>query len=256
MSSNTKQIEMIYRLALSLCVFSLLFSQVFAQEEEPRSYRTGMQITLSNSNLGFGGSLTYLNGDEPDKIVFSLDFQQIRDSREALTAPFIGDQGKRYVFGKLNNFWNIAPMIGIYRNAIPRGNSNILKLQVGAKIGPAIGILNPYHIELYQAVSGRPFSPEYVIVPYDPGEHSFGEIVGRAGFWSSEFNPTVQVGISTHLNAMIDLSRTDATINGIELGVNADIFFKEVPILAEINGIQNKKAFISVSAGLVFGGRW
>lgn len=247
---------MIYRLVSSAFVFLFLFTFGHAQEEENLTYNKGMQIAVSNSNRGLGGSLGYEFGENPNKFVISLDFQQLKDSREALTAPFIGDQGKRYVFGKVNNAWNISPMVGIYRNAIPRGNSNILKLRVGAKVGPAIGILNAYHIELYQAVPGRPFSPEFVTVAYDPVEHSFGEIVGRASFWTSEFNPTVQMGFSTHLNAMIDFSRTEATINGIELGVNADVFFAEVPILAEINGIKNQKMFISVSAGLVFGGRW
>ncbi|MEM6807262.1 MAG: hypothetical protein AAF696_38020, partial [Bacteroidota bacterium] len=200
--------------------------------------------------------LGYIFGEGPSQWVISLDVQYLKDSREALTAPFIGDQGKRYVFGKINNFWNLSPMLGMYHQAVSRGRGNLLKLRLGAKIGPAIGILNPYFVELYEAVPGRPFSPEFVTVPYDPEEHSFGEIVGRAGIWSSDFNPSLQMGVSTHLNAMFDFSRSDAVIRGIELGVNADVFFAEVPILAEINGVENRKVFLSVSAGLVLGGRW
>jgi len=247
---------MIKRLACSFFAFLLLFSHVYAQEEELPEYKTGMQFGIFNSNRGLGASLGYFFGDDPKKYIISLDFQQIKDGREALTAPFIGDQGKRYVFGKLNNFWIVSPMLGIQHNAIPRGNSNILKLRLGAQIGPAIGFLNAYHIELYQSVAGRPFASDFIIVPYDPAEHSFGEIVGRASFWSSNFNPKLQLGVSAHLNALIDFSRTDATIDGIILGLNTDLFFKEVPILADINGIQNKKVFISVSAGFMFGGSW
>ena len=249
---------MINRFISLLLAFTLFIPLSLAQDDEdaPVIYDQGMVFGMYNSNLGWGGALTYLLGESPRQYVFSLELQQIRDAREALTAPFIGDQGKRYVFGKVNNFWNLSPMVGVYFDAIPRGRGNILKMRIGGKIGPAIGVLNPYHIELYKAVPGRPFSPEFVVEPYDPGEHTFGEIVGRASFWSSDFSPTIQLGGSVHLNAMVDFSRTEAVIRGIELGVNADIFFQEVPILAEINGVQNRRAFISVSAGLVFGGKW
>lgn len=243
---------------ISLFLVCLLFvpSLHAQEEEEDLTFDKGFLFGAHNGNRGWGFSFNYIHGEYRRKYAFGLDIHSLKDTRESMIAPFLGDQGRRYVYGKLNHFWTVSPMFGIYEDVIPRGNSNILKMRMGLKAGPVIGVLNPYHIELYQAVPGRPFSPDFIVVPYDPAQHSFGEIVGRAGIWSSEFLPKFQLGVGTHLNAMIDFSRSNAAIHGIEVGVKADVFFKEVPLLAEINGISNRKVYISFCAGLMLGGRW
>ena len=240
-------------LLLGVC-FS--FTSIQAQDEDEKEISGGFTSGLHFSNRGWGVSFNYLTGPNHRQWIASLEIHSVNDGRENLIDPFFGNRGKRYVFGKLHNFWVLTPGFGIQKNVIPRGNGNLVNVRIGAKAGPAIGLLNPYYLEIFEPLPGRPLIGDRVVVAYDPAVHTYGKIVGRAGLLASELNLDAQIGMSVGIHAFLDFTRSSHFVNGMELSIRTDIFTKPVPILAEFDKLENQKMFLSGTIGFVLGNRW
>lgn len=226
----------------------------FRAEEEPIS--AGWQLGIQTTTRGWGASLHYLIGGDDMQIVAGLDFNVVKDPREIRTESFFGQQGRDYVFGKLNNFAALSPVIGLQKNVVSIGNGNLLNLRVGGLIGPTLGILNPYHLEIFAPIAGRPQLGDRVIEPYNPAVHSFASIIGKASIFDSDFIPSTQFGLSGKVYGIIDFSDNSNAIKAVQLGLNANWFASPVPIMADFVEVPNNQMFLSVSIGLLLGNRW
>jgi hypothetical protein len=67
--------------------------------------------------------------------------------------------------------------------------------------------------------------------------------------WDLAFSP----GVSTRVALIVDVSRKEKNITAVELGLNADYFFENVPIMAFI---PNRNFFVAGTLGLTFGSQW
>lgn len=240
-------------LGLILSSVTNVYSQ-FRAEEEPIS--AGWQLGIQNTTRGWGASLHYLRGSDEMQILFGLDFNVIKDSRELRTESFFGQQGREYVFGKLNNFAALSPVIGVQKNLVSIGTGNLLNLRVGGLMGPTIGILNPYQLEIFAPIAGRPQLGDRVVEPYDPSRHTYASIIGRASMIESNFIPSTQFGLSGKVYGIIDFSDNSNAIKAVQLGLNANWFASPVPIMADFVEVSNNQLFLAVSVGLLLGNRW
>lgn len=240
-------------LGLAFSTATHAYSQL-REEEEPIS--AGWQLGIQSTTRGWGASLHYLIGPDEMQIVAGVDMNVIKDPREIRIESFFGQQGRDYVFGKLNHFAALSPMIGVQKNIMQVGSGNLLNLRVGGLIGPTLGILTPYHLEIFSPIAGRPQLGDRVVEPYDPAVHSFTSIVGRASIFDSDFDPSAQFGLSAKVYGVIDFSNTSESIKAVQLGVNANWFASPVPIMADFAEVENSQLFVSVSFGLLLGNRW
>jgi len=226
----------------------------FKAEEKPIS--AGWQLGIQTTTRGWGASLHFLRGSDDQQILAGLDFNVIKDPREIRTESFFGQQGRDYVYGKLNHFAAISPVIGIQKNVVAIGNGNLLNLRVGALIGPTLGILNPYQLEIFAPITGRPQLGERVVEPYDPTRHDFTSIIGRASIFDSDFIPSTQFGLSAKVYGLVDFSDRSNAIKAVQVGNNANWFASPVPIMADFVEVSNNQMFLAVSVGLLLGNRW
>ncbi|MDP5171946.1 MAG: hypothetical protein NWR72_16975 [Bacteroidia bacterium] len=223
---------------------------------DPKPISAGWQMGISTSYKGAGFSLHYLKGSDNQQYVAGLDLNMVRDGREYRSTSFFGNQGKKYVFGKLNNLIVLSPSVGIQKNIFPAGAGNLLNLRLGAKVGPAIGLLNPYYLEIFAPVAGRPQLGDRVVEAYDPTVHTYTSIVGRAPILSSPLDLSTQIGVSAKTYALLDFSNHSEAIRAIQVGVNVDWFPSAVPIMADFIEARNNQLFFAVHIGLVLGNRW
>ena len=84
--------------------------------------------------------------------------------------------------------------------------------------------------------------------PYDPAVHSYNRIFGRARIFSSDLNLSARIGLSLKAYALLDFARNQRFIQGVSLGLNADLFTNRIPIMAELDKLQNQRIFV---AGLI-----
>lgn len=242
---------------LSACLIFLSLNasgQLFRAEEKPIT--GGWQMGFHDTNRGFGTSLHYLRGPESRQLVAGLDAHLVRDLREVRSESAFGQQGRKYVFGKLNNLVVLSPTVGYQVDLFPLGKGNLLNFRLGARVGPAIGLLNPYYLEIFVPVPNRPQLGDREVQPYDPAVHTYASIIGRAPVLNNSLDLDAQIGASGRVYGIIDFSNRTRTIRGVQLGVDVDWFAEPVPIMADFVEKRNNRLFIAASAGLLLGNRW
>lgn len=234
----------------SIVIFLLLFLSVslMAQEEE-RTYNRGFVMGLMTTNRGAGFEMSYQMGSGSWQKMINLDFYFIRSLHEVKVEPYPFPD-RKYVFGKLNNFWVLNPSFGMQYKLAPASASNLADIRVGGKIGPAIGILNPYYIKLCE-VNGQCTYPSF-----DPVIHSYQTISGRANIFHHAINPSFRFGLSMKAFATLDFNSQPGPIAGIRLGVNADLFPNSIPIMLANEDLRNSSSFFAATVGMMFGGNW
>ncbi len=230
---------------------------VAAQVSEANSpISAGWLFGYQQTNRGWGASFSYLTGRDVLQWSGNLDIHLVKDLRETRRESVFGPRGRPYVFGKLNHLFVLSPSVGFVRNVVKVGNGGLLNVRLGGKVGPAIGLLNPYYLEIFSPIGGNTNVGEAVVQAYDPSEHSYQNIVGRAGALSSPFNPKVQVGASSKIFALIDLSQDSKKVNAVQVGLHADWFPSPVPIMADFVETAGNQFFLAFSLGFTLGNRW
>jgi len=204
-------------------------------------------------NRGNGVEVVYHHGELARQWTFGLELRQVKDPREAKIEPYLSDQGRRYVFNKLNSLTLLNPLVGMEWNVMPRSTLNLLNLRAGVRVGPAIGLINPYYLEVCRGVSGQACT--LTTEAYAPSQHNFFNIYGRAGL-QAPFNPSLQVGFSAAAYALIDFARFKRSVSALRLGIHADGFSRAPQLLVESEDLQNRQVFVSLSAAYQFGTRW
>lgn len=242
---------------LFLILVAMLPTDMEAQSEgTDQPITAGWQLGVQHTTTGWGGSLHYLVGKDHLQFLMGADMHVVKDPREFRTESFFGTQGRKYVLGKQNHFAVFNPSVGIQKEIFPIRSGNLLNVRIGGKLGPALGIVTPYYLEIFSPVSGRPQLGDRVIEAYDPARHTYPSIIGRASIFDHDFNPNLQVGFSSRLFAMIDFSNTSTSIRAVQIGLNADWFASAVPIMADFAVSHDRQLFLSVQIGLLLGNRW
>ncbi|MEL6671916.1 MAG: hypothetical protein AAFR61_06975 [Bacteroidota bacterium] len=218
----------------------------------------GFSFAYGLTHRGAGLSAQYYLGAGDAQWLVALDAFHVKDLRETIIdpSPIFGQQGRRYIFGKLNNLYVISPGIGWEKRLFPKGSGNTVEVSWGAKAGPALGLLIPYLLEVYVPV-GPGGSATTLVEPFDPGIHTFNRIVGKGNIFANGFSASMQLGLSLKSYLRLEMSHTPKFINGLLLTLNADLFPNEVPLLARADGaIENRRLYIAGGFGIAFGNRW
>ncbi|MEM6631170.1 MAG: hypothetical protein AAF694_15925 [Bacteroidota bacterium] len=202
------------------------------------------------STQGGGGHLDYGFGRGKQQIMVSLDAYTLHDRRETKIESDFKEQGGPYTFGKLNYVFIVSPTIGIQRNLFPDEDRNLIGFHVSAQIGPSIAFLIPYKVDIFTPIAGRPQFGRKVVENYDPSRHGYEDIIRRAKVFDGDLEAENQIGLSIRTNLYLDLSKNPEYLSGVRIGVNADVYPDELPIM----GItENKKSYITGTVGLIFG---
>ncbi|RMG70869.1 MAG: hypothetical protein D6722_07965 [Bacteroidetes bacterium] len=245
---------MIRRLFL-LCLFAWggwASAQMPGEQAPTRGFATSLDAT----HRGYGLSLSWLRKGAAWTWTYGVDAHLVKDLRENLVDSFFGDQGRRYVYGKVNHLVVVQPSVGLLYDLMPRSLINQTDLKLGVKVGPALGVLSPYYLEIFVPNPSTPFVGNREVEAYDPAVHTYGRIVGRANLLSSQLDPRLRVGLSVKTYLLLDFAGGSPAISGLQLGLNADFFPQPVPIMAETEDLRNRRVYLAGSLGLLLGSQW
>lgn len=239
---------------LALCLLIFFSGESFGQLSPTGGDLRGFAMGFHSGSRGSGADFRYIYGTPTKDWGFGLRAFGIKDTRETKIESQFQDRGSRYVYGKLNRLMVISPYIGIHKNLVPRRQGGYVSLKGSLQVGPALGLLRPYYLDIFVP------SPVYqqlgtpVPQPYNPGDHAYVDIVGVSSIFNSGFGKVnLRPGLSMRAATLIDFAQKDTYINGIELGANLDYFFSEVPIMAEV---ENHRLYMAITVGFVFGNTW
>ncbi|MDX2245584.1 MAG: hypothetical protein SF052_02330 [Bacteroidia bacterium] len=240
-----------------LLIFFLLPLILFSQKEEEKPISGGYIMGFHKTNRGMGAEISYLTGPDHQQMVWGLDLHLVKELNEANIEPVYGTElGRKYVYGKLNYFFVLHPSVGIQKNLFQLNSLNMINLRAGVKIGPAIGLLTPYYLEIYRPGQGIPTANDREIEAYDPTLHTYAKIFGRAGFFAARPQLQATLGGSVKGYILVDFARSSRYISGFKLGTHADFFVNPVPIMTGLDKLENHRIFVAFSIGFIFGNRW
>lgn len=185
---------------------------------------------------GWGGTFTMGRYAGVKRVDFlSIDAVSLKHNKEIKSFNPVYEDSKSYVYGKLNNFFVFRPGIGQKRQIAPKLRASGVQVGYTWTLGASLGITKPVYLEI-----GYPSLPyEYLQVErYDPDEHYFDEIFGRAGGFHGLDKLKLHPGAFAKFAFTFEYANTKDRLKGLEAGVTLDAYPNRIPIMAAEVGDQ------------------
>lgn len=204
---------------------------------------------------------------------YNFEFGNLRhpmERRESLDQIFSSNRVSRaFVFGKQNNFYLLRAGIGEKRYFSEKAKNRGLAVGVSYQIGPNLGFVKPYYLELIRFRDGgtsQIYISEETYIPSSaagPGNANLfldlGRINGAAPFSEGLEDLSIMPGLHLKAAAHFDWGAFDEFVKALEAGINIDVFFKDVPIMVEdplVPHLENSPVFVNLYLNLQLGKRW
>ncbi len=211
-------------------VFLLLIAwgALLAQQEKNSEFTLGG--TLYTYGVGVEGMVfKYNSGGSSD--VFYVGIGSLKHAEEEKFPSVFHDQGgKDFIFDKINYAYALRLAYGKAVNLFPAGTMKPVRVQGGIMAGVSIGILTPYYIDVAVPQSGNYVLPKTDI--YDPNKYSYYDIIGKTNFFKHIGPLKYYLGFTLNPFVNFNFGDTNEFARMIRLGVQMEIFGKQLPILA------------------------
>jgi hypothetical protein len=157
------------------------------------------------------------------------------------------ENSKPFVFGKLNFLMLFRGGVGMQRTLYSRGRHNGVEIRYLYSGGLTAGITKPVYLEIIKP-DQLPQAEQY-----DPNKHDVFNIFGRAAFTYGFDKLKLYPGAYGKFGVSFEYGSGSTDVKTIETGVFADVFVREIPIMAYT---ENKSYFINLYVALTWGGKW
>jgi hypothetical protein len=165
-----------------------------------------------------------------------------------------------FKFGKQNFVYTIKAGKGVKRLISDKTKQRGVALGYNYNIGPSIAILRPYYLDLvYSFEREEQIFYELRAEPYSKDNANkfldYNSVFGKAsgGFGWNQLS--IIPGIQSKLGLFFSLGAFEEYAKSIELGIQADVYIRKVPIMVETTAVSNKPYFINFYATAEFGKR-
>lgn len=172
--------------------------------------------------------------------IYRIDFTEIKHPKENkfqnLSNPFL-ILSNPYVYGKVNNFYQLTMGYGQQRILGQKGNKNGVSVSAIYNGGLSLGLLKPYYVQVED-----PISTQLKYIKYSSADADLflgPSIIGSGGFWRGWKEVKVQPGLFVKTALRFDYGRFNEVVSALELGLSAEYYTKKVTIMA----LQNDKPF-------------
>lgn len=169
--------------------------------------------------------------------IYSIEFNEIKHSKEDKLPNGTGgfSFGNPYVYGKINNFYQLQLGFGQQRILGQKGNKNGVAVSWIYKGGLSLGLLRPYYIEVDDNGTNRTikYSQE------DSALFVSGFIIGGGGLGKGWGEMKIKPGVFAKTGLRYDFGRFNEVVSGVEIGVSAGFYSGKIPILL----FQKEKQF-------------
>lgn len=183
--------------------------------------------------------------------VYGIEFNEIKDIKEDKLPNGSGGWsfGNPYVYGKINNFYQLQLGFGIQRILGQKGNKNGVAVGWLAKGGLSLGMLRPYYIEVADN-NGNSKLIKYT--PQDSADFVGGIIIGSGGIGMGWGEMKFKPGIFVKSGLRFDFGKFNEVVSALEVGLSAEFFSSDMPIMLFQD---EKKFFYQGHVAFMFGHR-
>ncbi|HEY0978839.1 MAG TPA: hypothetical protein VGE21_15305 [Flavobacteriales bacterium] len=163
------------------------------------------------------------------------------------------EDSRGYFYGKQNSMMIVRAIYGRKHRITEKIRKSGVELNYVWGFGPALGLLKPVYLQI-----GEPRDPPYTSIAverYDPEVHFANNIYGRASWFRGLGEMEVRPGAHARLALNCEYAGDNTGIRALEAGATIDVFAEKVPIMAELNGVENKQFFLEFYIALQFGSK-
>lgn len=161
--------------------------------------------------------------------LYGIEFNEIKHPKEDKLPNGTGgfSFGNPYVYGKINNFYQLQLGVGQQHILGQKGNKNGVAVSLVYKGGLSLGLLRPYYIE----VDDNGVAKTIKYSQEDSALFVSGVILGGGGLGKGWKEIKVKPGAFVKTALRFDFGRFNEVVSGIEVGVSAEFYSAKIPIL-------------------------
>ncbi len=251
-----------------LFILTLLAGPAWAQQPNGSDEDTYGTVTTfgvtTNTNASLLGGFVFRQSKRLDTELFgktqyryiSLEIVNVKHPREYASGG--NNFGGSFTPGKESYLFVIRPQYGREISLFRRNTDEGISLNAIVAVGPSIGIIKPYYVEVTAGNSTRQIPYAQAVLPVASGGRS-EFIVGSGGFFQGIGQSSFTAGLHAKAALSFELSAFRANTTGIEIGFLTEIFPSRIVIVPNTNPalgdrtVGNRNFFTSGYVTLFFG---
>lgn len=182
--------------------------------------------------------------------IYRIDITEIKHPKEEKLQANGIIFGNPFIYGKINNFYQVTLGFGQQYILGQKGNKNGVAVSAIFNGGLAIGLLKPYYLEVQDPLTGN-----NKVIKYAGADTTLflGQtIVGNGGFGKGWNELKVKPGAFLKTALRFDYGRFNEVVSGIEVGLSAEFYSAKIPIMVDQ---KNKQLFFQGYISILFGRR-
>lgn len=204
---------------------------------------------------GWGLNLYYAkHRTAVDRLLYGLEIVGMKHPKEVKSFNPYYEESRGYFYGKSNALLIVRPTFGKKQQLTDKIRKSGVELNLVWGIGPSLGLAKPVYLEI-----GKPDNvpyQEFAIERYDPAVHNIQNIYGRASWFRGLGEARLYPGAFGRAGLNFEYSGHTTGIKALEVGASMDAYPVKVPIMAELEGVENKQFFFEFYLAVQFGRKY
>ena len=179
---------------------------------------------------------------------YRIDITEIKHQKEEKSSN-VAIFGNPYIYGKLNNFYQVTLGYGQQYILGQKGNKNGVAVTALYNGGLALGLLRPYYLRVEDS------GGDEKLIKYTQEDSALflgPTIIGSGGLGKGWNELKVKPGVFAKAGLRFDYGRFNEVVTGIEVGVSGEYYTSKIPIYF---GAKEKQFFYQAYIALLFGQR-
>jgi hypothetical protein len=197
--------------------------------------------------------------NENKNLTFQLEFSELKSPKEkkmnAERRAVGGNSSHSYIYGKENNLYTLKLAAGQRFYISEKTEKSPVAIAFSYNGGLNLGMIKPYYLDLIyrfdpqgSKIISEKYSSSNSLKFLEPQD-----INGASGFSKGWDELTLTPGIYTKGSLLFDWGANDSFAKILELGLSADIFFKNISIVI---GEVRPPLYLNLFMNFYFGKRW
>ncbi|WP_235296495.1 hypothetical protein [Portibacter marinus] len=193
---------------------------------------------------------------------YQFEIGKHKDPREKLQSRpynigFVRGAGS-FAYGKINSFYSLRAGMGRLKYLSEKAKRKGIAVGWNYEIGPALGLLKPYYLEVFVDNSDRgSFTTEAIKYTEETREQFLdqGSISNEGRFSEGLFETRLIPGIQGKIGVHFDAGAFDEYVKAIEVGAMAEVYTRRIAMMAPTENHPDKPYFFNLYVNLHFGKR-
>ncbi len=242
-----------HRFLLLNIIFLFSFgNHIFAQDEPTKPFpnRNEQSVGIMLNSNGWG--LNYHYGKRTDgshRTLYSVDFAEIKHPKEIKRSNPYFDSGKKFVFGKMNNFYVLRFSYGRFKILYDKFGKGGISINRFYQVGTDAGFIKPVYYKVLYPTSD-PYVKLVVTERFNYSMHRVTDIYSKENFFYHIEETQIIPGLFARYGFNFDFSDNSYVINSVECGIQLDVFPKPIEIMANT---KNTNIFLSLFVAYRYG---